>query len=70
MNIGCAAVQRIASKWISQMRKPCANLMATTAPNKFHFHQVMNAVNQSLLYLPAATSALGCAAFRCNGHLA
>ena len=58
MHSGSAAVQRVASQRISEVRKSGANLVSATAPNQFHFHQVMNAVNESLLHLPAASSAL------------
>jgi hypothetical protein len=35
---GRAAIQRVASQWISKMRKARTNLMPATAPHQFHFH--------------------------------
>ena len=70
MHRGRAAVQGVTRKRISQMRQSRANLMPATAPNQFHFHQIMDAVNQSLLHLPAASTALRRAALGGNGDLA
>ena len=70
MHRGRAAVQGITRQRISQMRQSRANLMPATAPNQFHFHQIMDAVNQSLLHLPAASTAFRRAALGGNGDLA